>query len=59
MRKKETDKAKIKRLQAKVKACDNLFRNFIECINTVGATNAKFKKSLLGLIVSIEEYKAL
>jgi hypothetical protein len=56
---KETDKAKIKRLEAKVKACDNLFRNFIECINTVGGSNTKFKKSLLELIVSIDEYKTL
>lgn len=59
MRKKETDKVKIKRLQAKVKACDNLFENFILCINSVGETNTKFKKSLLQLIVSIEKYKSL
>ena len=56
---KETDKAKIRRLEAKVQACDDLFKNFIECINTVGATNTKFKKSLIQLIVSIDKYKSL
>lgn len=57
--KKETDKAKIKRLEAKVKACDDLFKNFIECINTVGASNTKFKKALCGLVLSIDKYKTL
>jgi len=51
-------KLRIKELEKKVKACDDLFISFVQCIHTVGSDKA-FTKSIVKLQKRIEKYQSL
>ena len=50
---------RIKLLEKKVKACDDLFLSFSACIMTVGDSDRAFKKSLGILQKNIVKYKKI
>jgi len=50
---------RIKHLEKKVKACDDLFISLNACILSVGASDKEFKKSLMVLQKNITKYKSI
>jgi len=52
-------KLRIKQLEKKVKACDDLFLSFLDCIQAVGDSDKVFKKSLDKLQKNLDKYKSL
>jgi len=52
-------KLRIKELEKKVKACDDLFLSIIDCIGSVGDSDIEFKRSLDRLQKSIDKYKKI
>jgi len=50
---------RIKHLENKVKACDDLFISFNACILSVGSSDKAFKRSLNILQKNITKYKSI